>query len=217
MKKLTLHTTRTARIFVSGELNETTEKVWLIWHGYGQLAERFINKFEVLVKPGTAVVMPEALQRFYVDGITGKVGASWMTRTERETDILDNHTYLDNVLEKVKSSVSEHCHFYLLGFSQGTATMCRWLAHRGLKPDALILWAGMWPTDLKETSLGQLLQNVPVFMVLGKNDPYGNTELMNNQIALTKSWGIEIEVIAFDGEHAIDEPTLLKIEKQFTS
>ena len=33
---------RTARYFTLGELNEHTEQIWFVCHGYGQLAEYFM-------------------------------------------------------------------------------------------------------------------------------------------------------------------------------
>lgn len=94
-----LEVQRTAKIVSLGNIDANTTDVWLVVHGYGQLAERFINKFTTLLNESTAIIVPEALQRFYLDGTGGKIGASWMTREERELDIKDNHYYLDQVLK----------------------------------------------------------------------------------------------------------------------
>ena len=36
----------------------------------------------------------------------------------------------------------------VLGFSQGTATVCRWLAASDLRADQIVLWAGGIPPEL---------------------------------------------------------------------
>ena len=48
MQKHQIIVPKTAKYFTLGELNENTETVWFVIHGYGQLAEYFIKKFKVL-------------------------------------------------------------------------------------------------------------------------------------------------------------------------
>jgi predicted esterase len=203
-----LQVRRTAKMVTIGNMNGQTKDVWLIIHGYGQLAERFINKFTGLLNESTAIVVPEALQRFYLDGTGGKIGANWMTREEREFDIKDNHFYLDQVFESIHNKLSENCRIHVLGFSQGTATVCRWLAHCKLKPYSLTLWAGMWPTDVDTVVLNELLKNTLVTMVLGDQDQYANHEMMEKQRDLVHSWGVKAEVLSFNGKHTIDQIAL---------
>mgnify|MGYP005635791035 FL=1 len=57
---------------------EKIKSVLLVVHGYRQLAESFIKKFEPLLNEGVMVIAPEGLHRFYIEGYTGDVGASWM-------------------------------------------------------------------------------------------------------------------------------------------
>ena len=80
---------KTARYFVLGEASEQIEEIWFVIHGYGQLANYFIKKFEVLNNGKNLIVAPEALHRFYWKGFDGKVGASWMTNVERLEEIAD--------------------------------------------------------------------------------------------------------------------------------
>lgn len=206
-----LEVQRTAKIVSLGNIDANTTDVWLVVHGYGQLAERFINKFTTLLNESTAIIVPEALQRFYLDGTGGKIGASWMTREERELDIKDNHFYLDQVFESIKNKVSESCRIHVLGFSQGTATACRWLAHHQLSPFSLTLWAGMWPTDVDSVQLNKLLASTQVTMVLGDQDEYANQEMMQKQIELVHSWGVQAEVHTFNGKHTINEGALIEL------
>ena len=69
-------------------LNEGTnaKKVLYVLHGYGQLAEFFVRKFRELGDE-YLIVAPEGMHRFYLQGSSGRVGASWMTKEDREQDI----------------------------------------------------------------------------------------------------------------------------------
>ncbi|HUR91296.1 MAG TPA: hypothetical protein VMY38_01335, partial [Gemmatimonadaceae bacterium] len=98
---------RTSRYAVLGApISEATE-VWLVCHGYGQLAERFISRFSVIDDGKRMIVAPEGLSRFYLSSSSGgysasdKVGASWMTREGRDAEIVDQVRYLELVCERV--------------------------------------------------------------------------------------------------------------------
>lgn len=143
--------TRTARYFTLGEMNEHTKRVWFVLHGYGQLAEYFIRKFETIQNHGTLIVAPEALSRFYQDHESGRVGASWMTREDRLSEIDDYVAYLESVQREIfKDFSSQNIHITILGFSQGTATACRWVNQSELKCDRLILWGGYFANGILE-------------------------------------------------------------------
>ena len=49
-----------ARYHTVGTLNSTTRQVWIIMHGYGQLARYFLKKFETLAKQNIYVVAATA-------------------------------------------------------------------------------------------------------------------------------------------------------------
>src|SRR4051812_7128633 len=92
-------TPKTARVFTHGHISEKTKLVWIVAHGYGFLAEFFIEKFEELDPEEHFVIVPEALNRFYLKDMSGRAGASWMTTEDRENEIKDYISYLDNVYE----------------------------------------------------------------------------------------------------------------------
>ncbi len=98
---------RTARFFQLGALSAETSQVWFVCHGYRQLAGRFVRRFAAACAKGAVVVAPEALSRFYVDpapgahGTASRVGASWMTRSDREAEIRDYVAYLDALASRV--------------------------------------------------------------------------------------------------------------------
>ncbi len=83
---------RTARYEQLGEPSAATCQLWLVAHGYGQVVEYFSRHFRSLhaADPaGTVIVAPKALSRFYLEGTSGQVGASWMTTVDRLTEIVD--------------------------------------------------------------------------------------------------------------------------------
>ena len=84
---------KTFRYFTHGDPLKANQIVYVL-HGYGQLAEFFIRKFQHL-SDDYFIVAPEGMHRFYLSGSSGRVGASWMTKEERETDIQDNLNWLN--------------------------------------------------------------------------------------------------------------------------
>ena len=88
---------------------------WYVLHGYGQLARYFIKKFTKLPAKGIHVTAPEGLHRFYLEGSSGRVGASWMTKEDRETDIA-NYIQVLNALHHNNARANEKLERVLLVF-----------------------------------------------------------------------------------------------------
>src|SRR5205809_79787 len=137
--------TRTARYFTLGDPSGGVGEVWVVCHGYGQLASRFLEKLRVLDDGTRYLVAPEGLSRFYLSEspTERRVGASWMTREDRLAEIADYVQYLDAVYQEVfglldRSQVTVHA----LGFSQGVATASRWTAMGKARVDRLSLCIG---------------------------------------------------------------------------
>ena len=121
---------KTARTYRLGEPGPATREVWIACHGYGQLAARFIRSFQSIAGESRVVVAPEALHRFYLDppdrpAEQRRVGATWMTRDDRDRDIADYVAYLDDVCAEVRGAAPS-ASITALGFSQGAATVSRW-------------------------------------------------------------------------------------------
>ncbi|MFZ6665814.1 alpha/beta hydrolase [Peijinzhouia sedimentorum] len=200
-----------ARYFQSNEPSEHIKNVYFVCHGHGMLAYYFLKKFEGLFDSETIVVAPEGLSRYYLDGFSGRVGATWMTKEERLTDIHNYVTYLDTVYQEVIN----HCpnaRITLLGFSQGSATASRWLMHGKNHFDRLILWAGIFPPDLPFELSEQKLKDTEITFVYGQNDPYLSEQKMNELRDITSKLGVQTKEMVFDGAHEIDSETLLKFK-----
>jgi len=205
-----LSTTRTARYATLGDPSAARE-AWVVLHGYGQLAEYFIRSFRVLDDGERLIVAPEALSRFYLDGMRehDRVGASWMTKADREREIHDYVRYLDALYaQMVAGGLGEDAPVHVLGFSQGTATASRWAALGESTVERLTLWAGGVPHDLDLDAHRTLLQRLDLTLVIGTEDEYISAERVADEEARLDAHGIPHRTVRFDGGHRIDPDVL---------
>ena len=171
MESHAIQVQKTARYFTLGSLSEQTETLWFVCHGYGQLANYFLRKFEILADDKTLIIAPEALSRFYLEGNGGKAGASWMTKEARLDEIEDYLSYLNAVFEQVTvGNDPSRFKINVLGFSQGVATASRWVTSGAVRADKLILYAGLLPDDLDQEKAQVLLNNLQLSLVFGTDD-----------------------------------------------
>lgn len=205
---------KTARYYMLGDPGQQVRKIWFACHGYRQLARFFVRNFQSILDGETLVVVPEALHRFYLEGDGGRVGASWMTRDDREADISDYVAYLDQLFEVVLASIdNREVQVNALGFSQGSATVCRWLANGRSKVDNLVIWAGTFPPDLNMDTAPDVFQQMNIKLVLGKSDPYAGKGLLEKQISFLTDNEIAYELVEFEGGHAVDPAVLQKVAR----
>ncbi|NOT74335.1 MAG: alpha/beta hydrolase [Cyclobacteriaceae bacterium] len=205
-----------ARYYKTGILNNSTSQVWIVIHGYGQLAQYFIKKFQKLTEKDICILAPEGLSRFYLSDLTqqgrpdNKVGATWMTRENRLMDIDNYLEYLDHVYETELKSFP-NVKVTLLGFSQGCATVCRWAAHGNIKFEKLILWAGLFPPDMNFDAGHKALTSKKTYMVVGDEDHFVTLERIAEFDTLAAKLNIQPEKITFKGKHEINEEILLQL------
>ena len=207
---------RTARVLALGAPGPALREVWIACHGYGQLARRFLQRFQSLADDTRLILAPEALNRFYLDGGTGphgpdaRIGATWMTREDRLVDIEDCISYLDAVHDDVFARVdAASVTLHVLGFSQGTATVARWAARTTARIDRLILWAGTLPPELDVTP--DTFRGARLTFVLGDRDPFAAPAHVSALRERVESAGIPFELMRFEGGHEIDPRTLLRL------
>ncbi len=211
---------RTARYEQLGEPSAATRQLWLVAHGYGQLAAYFCRHFQsvqALDPEGTVIVAPEALSRFYRNGTSGHVGASWMTSADRLAEIADQTTYLDALLDHLLRACPPDVRVTVLGFSQGTATVSRWLAAKAQhwRPHQLVLWAGDFPADIEAPAAQQLLHNLPVVLVSGDLDGYVGPDKLQAQAEALGAYGAQITTRTFEGNHTLYPPLLRQVHAAF--
>lgn len=206
---------RTSRYVVLGAGVSAPGELWLVCHGYGQLASRFIRRFGVLDNGKRMIVAPEALSRFYVTGGSGPhsdddvVGASWMTREARDAEIDDQIVYLDTVVERVLGGTRrQDVEIVALGFSQGAGTICRWAARTAVAPRRIMLWGSGVPADLLEGKGREGLLRAPLTIVVGDRDPIADAGRVSAHRQQLEAAGIPYHFLAYKGGHEIDGEVL---------
>ena len=206
-----LVTARRARYYTIGG-GAQVDEVWIVLHGLGQLASVFLNYFKSIETPTRLIVAPEALNRYYVaPGASGrtqdaKIGATWMTRMDRENEIADYVDFLDAVYGETANRAPK---VTALGFSQGVATACRWIAAGHSRVDRLIAWAGQLPPDVDPAVYAKLPGGLT--LVHGSTDEYATWIAEGDHNARLAAAGVTPRVVTFDGGHRMDRLTLDEI------
>lgn len=214
MEQKSLLTEKTGRFYLSGGSDRHIRQCWVVLHGYGQLAYYFLQKFDKVADQQTLLVAPEGLHRFYHSRHT-RVGASWMTREDRENDIRDYLYWLDKVYEQVIEYVGDQdFHLKVLGFSQGAATASRWALHKYAGIGHLILWGGLLPPDIDFAKMANLSHQIPVTMVNGDNDQTRNSEKEAEEFEFYRKKGLILESRNFSGSHELDYKVLAEIKNK---
>ena len=209
-------TRRTARYYLLGEPGAGVRDIWIVCHGYGQLAGHFVRRFQPIAAANRVIVAPEALSRFYLGDHTRPagpdtvVGASWMTREDRDADIADYVGYLDTVCETVTRAAPAAA-VHLLGFSQGTATVSRWAAAGQVAARRIVLWGGAPAHDIDLASAAPRLAHTELLLVVGRTDPYITTKVRAAEEARLRQAGVPFRMVEYDGGHEIHEPTLVAL------
>jgi predicted esterase len=213
MQEHHLTVARTARYYTLGALGPATRQIWLVCHGYGQLAGRFLRHFAALDDGSRVIVAPEGLSRFYLSeqAAERRVGASWMTREDRLAEIEDYVRYLDAVHAAVTVAADRSpAPVHALGFSQGAATVSRWAAFGAARIDRLVLWGGEFPPDLdlSQTAVADRLRATRLSLVYGRADQFMTAKVIGTITERLRAHGIPYHDVPFAGGHELDEAVL---------
>ncbi|HET8860180.1 phospholipase [Marivirga sp.] len=198
----------------SAAISSSTKEIWFVLHGYGQLPQYFIRKFKEIANNERVIIAPGGLSRFYLDGFAGRVGSTWMTKEERLIDIENYIIYLNSVANEVLSEATSHIRVTLLGFSQGSATVCRWAEKLDFDFEKLILHSGAFPPDIDFTDLGNKLRAKKVYMLRGNEDEFINEDRKREQKELIDKIGVFVHQSEFKGKHDIDINSIKEIIKR---
>jgi predicted esterase len=216
---------RTARYWVLGGEVARPAEVWFVLHGYQQLAGRFLRRFHPLADGSRWVVAPEALNRFYVDqapgrhGPTSAVGATWMTRDDREHEIRDYVRYLDHLHDTVMRGIDGPSpRLVVLGFSQGVATAARWTTLGAVRPARLVLWGDYLPPDLPLEPARVAWQGVDLVLARGDRDGiFGDPSWGRAEAERLAAADIRHRLVSYAGGHDIHQPTLQALAAEVSS
>ena len=134
-----------------------------------------------------------------------------MTRDDRLHEIDDHIGFLDQLSDSVLAQCPADVHITVLGFSQGTATVSRWLAQARFRPAHLILWAGGFPDDLDPDTARYLLANLPLTVVSGTDDEHISASQIAHQQQQLQQLGATPTLISFTGKHELNRAVLAEL------
>jgi dienelactone hydrolase len=212
----TLTVRRTARLALLGTAGPRVRDLWYVLHGYGQLAPEFLAGCATLADDARLIVAPEALSRFYEGDLASrlqqkdpKVGASWMTREERLTDIADNLAYLDAVHAHVSQRLGGAApRVTVLGFSQGAATSTRWVAQGTFDVARHVVWGAALAHDVDIAESASPLRRPETVLVVGTRDEFATPKALAAELARCEAARFPVRYLTFDGGHRLDDDTL---------
>ena len=215
---------RTARYYTLGPEDGSAPELWFVLHGYGQLAARFIRVFEPLDDGKRLIVAPEALSRFYLVGVDSipaadrPVGATWMTREDRDCEINDYVGYLDALAREVLTPFHGRGaapSIVVFAFSQGAATASRWITRGSMRPSQVVLWGGFPPPEIDLTSRNPL-RDSPLHFVVGTRDQFVTAERVSEEERRLRAASLPYRLIRYDGGHGIAKETLREVAAGLT-
>lgn len=212
-------TQRHARCAVRGpELHKSVSELWILLHGYGQLATDFLGSCSALDDGRRLLVAPEALSRFYNTSSEATarshrdsaVGASWMTREERSFEIRDYLAWLQQAYEHFAAPLPPSTPVNVLGFSQGGATASRWVASGSVSANRLICWGS---SIAPEIDLGDqsLIRRARTSIVIGDRDRSVSKDQIDAERRRLDAAGFDYEFVQFAGGHRMDDTALAEI------
>lgn len=199
---------RTARYHLLGTL-EAAPELWIVLHGYGQLARYFLNAFEGLGE-GRCIIAPEGLNRFYLDAGHARVGATWMTREDRLHEIEDQIAYLDALATELAKHAMPGAPINVLGFSQGVSTASRWAMHGSTPLNRLVLWAGALPPEFDRDAFGAW-HHLKVDLVLGDKDEHAGPADLEAAARRLENAGVTHREHLYNGTHRLDAVLLARL------
>jgi predicted esterase len=214
VKEHHLSVRRTARFHTLGD--PAAGEVWIVCHGYAQLARYFLREFAALDDGSRYIVAPEALNRYYYETAPGvhtgdaRVSATWMTREDREHEIDDYVAYLDMLVAHVVSGSAPRV--VALGFSQGAATVSRWAARGSAHIDHVILWGSGMATELEPGA--SVLRGARLTIAIGAEDGAVPAAEVERQDARMRAAGMTYDLMRYAGGHQLHAEALSAIAHQ---
>ncbi len=197
------------------KLTDNTENIWIVFHGYGQLSKYFIRRFDVLDGDKNYIIAPQGLSKFYVDHDYKNVGASWLTKEDRGSDLLNQQKYLIKLMDELKLKIDfSKIKVNLFGFSQGVSALTRLLMNYNMKVNNVIIWAGWVPDEFFNINK-DVLKDTNLFFVVGNKDKYYNNPIIKGYLKKFKNiLNKKIDYFVFNGGHIVDRKVLKKINEK---
>jgi predicted esterase len=209
MNQNKLRVSRTAHYYTHGSLSKSTAHIWFVFHGYGQQADQVLSKFEDIDEQTHFLIAPEGLSKFYWHKNNVPV-ASWMTKRDRYDEINDFVQFLDQLYDLYCRHLDHQVKIHLFGFSQGCATMWRWIHASQIRFNTLINWAGWVPEDISYLHLIDYLKDKKMFSHVGDSDEFMTEDVLNKLGRLLNDNQLNMITSKFNGTHRIPKEELMR-------
>jgi predicted esterase len=189
-----------------------TKNVWMVFHGIGYLSRYFLAHFDGLPADENYFIAPQAPSKYYLDNRYAYVGASWLTRVDREQETKNVMAYLDAIWQQEKPR-QQDVNLIVMGFSQGVSIATRWLAHKQIPCRTLLLYAGGLPKELEATDMAHLVANgTQIFSIIGDSDAFLTPERLKEEEAkLGTLFQGKAQMVRFHGGHEIKKEILTQL------
>jgi predicted esterase len=182
-------------------ITNDTKNIWIACHGIGFLSKFFITYFENLDPKLNYIIAPQAPSKYYQTKAYKYVGASWLTKENRELETENVLNYLDALLKLEKLPTDKN--ITLFGFSQGVSIVTRWMAQRKVACDHLVIHSGSIPIEFDSKSF-DYLPNLRTSIIYGTEDEFLTKEKIQSQFELAnRIFPNAPELIKFEGKHVM--------------
>lgn len=183
-------------------LSSKTEYVWIAFHGMGYLSKYFSKYFSGLHAERNYIICPQAPSKYYLKDNFKHVGASWLTKEETAESLSNLYAYLDALWqnENIPSTVK----LIVFGYSQGVSIAIRWVAHRKIQCEKLVLYAGSIPKELLVSDFNHFHKHTSIHYIFGNSDPYITPAVIRNErTKLEMLFGDKTKELEFNGGHEV--------------
>lgn len=211
MEEYRFKTQINSKFYLSSPLTSRVKKIWIVFHGYGQLGKYFIKKFNTFSSDENVFIAPQALNQFYLKGFTGRVGSTWMTSEDREQKIEDYVNYLLNLDDLILSLENSNAEINVLGFSQGGNTMSRYLLETKLEVNKIVFWGSRYAADIDQYQFFKKFDTSSLIIVYGLADELITEAKINIFLEDFYTHNRKPLIISFKGGHEICANTFKKI------
>jgi predicted esterase len=194
-----------------GTISAETKKVWVIFHGYGQLAEEFSSQFSKLEAPDTCLIFPQGLSKFYLKGTDKKIGANWMTAHDREVDIENYISCLEKIYNREIRPFEAYIELNLLGFSQGVHTVSRWIYRSEIQYNKLLVWGADIAQEIDGNLVKKFFSCGKNIVIIGDRDRYIDEEKLKLLKARYSKIGFKYQLVEYNGGHDIYPDILIEL------